>query len=680
MVVPQMLIKVVAHAGVEDGVHALLAQPVDVAVAQLGGEAGRVARDRCLTALVQAAAREGADHDLEPEAGEQRVPERQQLIHVQAQRQADARARCGGRGGIAVAVQQLQLVGVQVQILVVGLAGHGLVASVARDVPLAVRKDIDGQLAVVAAPLTLHGVDLLAELRKLLLGQHGAAGVLARLGLAVQRCAVSTHQTRDVGADDMDAHLLLKGAENGLVVEGAALHNDAAAQLLRAGGADDLVQRIFNDRDGQTGADVFNRGTVLLCLLDAGVHKDGAAAAEVHRLVGKQAEGGKLLDIVAQRLGEGLQKAAAAGGAGLVQEDVADGTILDLEALHVLTADVDDEVHIGQEVLGSGKVGHRLDKAAVAVEGIFDQLLTVAGRGHTGNLQPGVIPIQLEQRLLHKRDRVAEVGAVAFKQNVGVVVNDDQLDGGRAGVDADMHGAAVCAEGQAGHGGLHVAGVERLVLLLIGEKRRQAYIGGGGAVVVQPFCDLTQVGLLIGVECCAQRHKEQAVFRQGAGDAERFVKAAAQRPGEGQRAAQIQDIALDGASLRKAGDGLVDDCLIDRRCDIPRLRALIDEGLDVAFGKNAAAAGDRVGAGGALGGLVHLIGTHLQQGGHLVNEGAGAAGTAAVHAHLGAVGQKEDLCILAAQLNDAVGARCQAVGSHAGGKDLLHKGHPAAVG
>ena len=39
-------------------------------------------------------------------------------------------------------------------------------------------------------------------------------------------------------------------------------------------------------------------------------------------LVGKQAELGKLLDIVAQRLGKGLQKAAAAGGAGLVQEDV----------------------------------------------------------------------------------------------------------------------------------------------------------------------------------------------------------------------------------------------------------------------------------------------------------------------------------------------------------------------
>ena len=107
---------------------------------------------------------------------------------------------------------------------------------------------------------------------------------------------------------------------------------------------------------------------------------------------------------------------------------------------------------------------------------------------------------------------------------------------------------------------------------------------------------------------------------------------------------------------------------------------LVDEGLDVAFGKHAAAAGDGVGAGRALGGLVHLVGTHLQQGSHLVNERAGAAGTAAVHADLGAVGQEQDFCVLAAQLNDAVGAGGQAVGCHAGGENLLHKGHLTAVG
>ena len=100
----------------------------------------------------------------------------------------------------------------------------------------------------------------------------------------------------------------------------------------------------------------------------------------------KRPSAGELLDVVAQRLRKGLQKAAAAGGAGLVQEDVADGTVLDLEALHILTADVDDEVHVRHEVLGGREVGHRLHQAEVAAEGVLDQLFAVAGGGHAGHL------------------------------------------------------------------------------------------------------------------------------------------------------------------------------------------------------------------------------------------------------------------------------------------------------
>ena len=382
------------------------------------------------------------------------MPERQKLVHIQAERDADLAAAVRGGCCLAVAVQQLELVGVEVQVLVVGLAGHGLVAPVAGDKALAIGKNVDGQLAVVAAPLTLHGVDLLAEMLQLQLGQHGAAGVRACLGLAEQGRAVSAHQARNVGTDDVDAHLFLKGAEHSLIVEGAALYHDVAAQLLGAGRADDLVQRVLDDGDGQTGADIFNRGTVLLRLLDRRVHEHGAAAAKVNGLVGKQAQRGKLLDVVAQRLGERLQKAAAAGGAGFVQEDVADRTVLNFEALHVLTADVDDEIHVGQKVLGGGKVRDSLDKTAVTVERIFDELLAVAGGGHAGNLQARVIPVETKQRLPDEWDRVAEVRAVALEQNVRVVIDDDELDGGGAGVDADMYRPAVCAKGQAGHGGL----------------------------------------------------------------------------------------------------------------------------------------------------------------------------------------------------------------------------------
>ena len=306
MVVTQVLVQVIAHAGVEDRIHALLTQPADVAVGQLGREAGRVAGYGRLAALVQLAVGEGADDDLKAQFGEQCVPERQQLVHIQAERDADFGAGAGRGGCLAVVVQQLQLVGVEVQILIVGLAGHGFIAPVAGDKPLAIGKDVDGQLAVVAAAVALHGVDLLAERFQLGLGQDGAVGVLARAALAVQGCAVSAHQARNVGADDVDAHLFFKGAEDSFIIESTALHDDVTAQLFRAGRADDLVQRVLDDGNRQSGADIFNRCTVLLRLLDRGVHEHGAAGTQIDRLVGKQAQRGELLDIVAQRLGKRL--------------------------------------------------------------------------------------------------------------------------------------------------------------------------------------------------------------------------------------------------------------------------------------------------------------------------------------------------------------------------------------
>ncbi len=81
------------------------------------------------------------------------------------------------------------------------------------------------------------------------------------------------------------------------------------------------------------------------------------------------------------------------------------------------------------------------------------------------------------------------------------------------------------------------------------------------AYCVQRIGDLAQLELLVGIEGSAQRHIQQAVFRAGAGDAQRFVKALAQHGAEGERPAQIQDVALDGAALCQTGNGLVDHSL-----------------------------------------------------------------------------------------------------------------------
>ena len=144
--------------------------------------------------------------------------------------------------------------------------------------------------------------------------------------------------------------------------------------------------------------------------------------------------------------------------------------------------------------------------------------------------------------------------------------------------------------------------------------------------------------------------------------------------GKGQRPAQIQNVTLDRPSLRQTRDGLIHHRLIDALGDVGGLGPLVDEGLDVALGKHAAAGGDGIGLFCRLGGLVHFIGSHFQQRGHLVDEGPGAAGAGAVHPDLQAVGQEQDLGILAAQFDDNVRPRCQTVGRHPGGEHLLHKG------
>ena len=226
----------------------------------------------------------------------------------------------------------------------------------------------------------------------------------------------------------------------------------------------------------------------------------------------------------------------------------------------------------------------------------------------------------------------------------------------------------------------HVPRVESLVLLFAGEQRRLAGIGCGGGVLVQRSGHLGEHKLLVGIQRSAQRYIQQAVLRADAGHIQRLVKAFAQHGAEGERAAQIEDVALDGASLCQTGDGLVDHSLINAGGDVLGAGTLIDQRLHITFGKHAAAGGDGIGTLRLLCSLVHFIGAHLQQGSHLVDEGTGAAGTAAVHAHLGAVGQKQDLGVLAAQLDDAVGLGHKALDRHAGGEHLLHKGHAAAVG
>ena len=62
-----------------------------------------------------------------------------------------------------------------------------------------------------------------------------------------------------------------------------------------------------------------------------------------------------------------------------------DHAVLDAQALHVLAADVEDELDTRQERLGAAQVRDGLDLAGIGLEGLDEQCLAVARGGHVAD-------------------------------------------------------------------------------------------------------------------------------------------------------------------------------------------------------------------------------------------------------------------------------------------------------
>ena len=75
-------------------------------------------------------------------------------------------------------------------------------------------------------------------------------------------------------------------------------HNMLTNSLLAAG-TNHLVESVFHDTNGQTGADIGHGGPVLLGLFNAAVHENGTATTQIHRHIGKKAYLGEFLGAIA---------------------------------------------------------------------------------------------------------------------------------------------------------------------------------------------------------------------------------------------------------------------------------------------------------------------------------------------------------------------------------------------
>ena len=389
------LIPLVGNAGIEDEFLPLLDEPLDMTVGNLCRIALGLRGDGFNAQLVELSCGGRRQHSAEAELPEENRPEGIVFVHVQYPGNADLAAGRELRRQRLVVEHPLQLVGEEVRNVLLGLGlAETPFTAVAGNEASAGTELVDGQDTVVAAALAAGHAGAVLQGNDLVQGQHAALGlsliqVCLRHMIAFpgnESGAEGAHDAGDIRPHHIPIHQQLEGPQHRIIIEGTALDHDMLAQLLGVRDLDDLEQGILDDGVGEACGNVGDAGTLLLRLLHVGIHENGTAGAQVCGALGKECLVGEVNDGEAQRFRKGLQEGAAAGGAGLVQLHGVHGAVLDADALHVLTADVQNAVHIGLEEGRRIVVGDGLHLALIQLEGGLQQGLTVAGGAGPGDM------------------------------------------------------------------------------------------------------------------------------------------------------------------------------------------------------------------------------------------------------------------------------------------------------
>ena len=220
----------------------------DMSMHELRRIAEGIRRHRRHALVVERRRRLVRQHDLVAKLREEGEPERIVLVHVESARQPDRTARRGGaRQPLVVGEEALVLVIVDVRrlpILALRLANAALTA-VAREVLAAVAELLHGDQALIAAmPATIRT----RRYRKVFqrIGSEYRRA-LKPLLLCENRRAIRAHETRDIGTHDITLDELFHRAQDSIVVERAALHDDMLAKLLDILELHDLKERVLDD-------------------------------------------------------------------------------------------------------------------------------------------------------------------------------------------------------------------------------------------------------------------------------------------------------------------------------------------------------------------------------------------------------------------------------------------------
>ena len=159
-----------------------------------------------------------------------------------------------------------------------------------------------------------------------------------------------------------------------------------APQLRSIGNFDNFVKGIFYNGISKTCGNIGNLSSFFLSLLYLGIHKYSTACSKVNGVLCKKCCFCKILYTVIQGFRKGLDKRAAAGGACLIELYAVNGVIFDLNAFHILSADVQNTVYIRIKKGGGIIMGNGFHFALIQQQCRFDQCFSVTGGTGPGDM------------------------------------------------------------------------------------------------------------------------------------------------------------------------------------------------------------------------------------------------------------------------------------------------------
>ena len=463
------LLMLIEYAGMENGFDSLIDEPLDVTVGELGGVALGFRGDGLHAQLVDFPVGFGGENHPKAQFPEECCPEGVVFVHIQHSGNADdAPAGIFQRG---IVEHPLQLICHHVGAFPPGSrAAQTLFASVAGDMAASAGEFVDGQHTPVGAAAAAGGGGGAGQIQNVVQGKGGAFLTVIAFPRH-QRRAKGTHDAGNIGAGGLHAGNLLKGAKHRLIVERAALHHDVSAKVGGVGQLDDLVKGVFDDGVGKSRGNILHRRALFLRLLDVGIHEHGAAGAKVDGIFGEQCLFGKPFCAVAKGIGEVFDEGAAPGGAGFVQQNSVHAAVFQLDALHVLPADIQHAVHLRVKKRGGGAVGDGFHLALVQTESRFQEGFSVACGAGAGDVRAlGQLVPETRHGIHGGADGVTLIVGVIGKEKLTVAADERHLRGGGTGVNAQEALPPVIGQAFPADDGFAVAGAEGLMVFPRGEQ------------------------------------------------------------------------------------------------------------------------------------------------------------------------------------------------------------------